>query len=188
MVLGVSRFSGFRGGVVMTLTWTHGMPQTGHLVLGFNGFGGFGVIWVSGWGRDDIRFAWTHGMPRTGHLVLGFRCFGGFGVIWVSGWGRDDIRFTWTHGMQQTRHSSLAHAFLNCACKHFSFLPRACAHWSSRSVGYVRVFGCRGFGFDFHTTDVTGYLLGYTLLHIGAAQEILFHWLWPRTPHSEMRI
>ena len=102
----------------------------------------------------EVRFMWTHGMLETQHWVLGFACFCGFGVICVLGRGRDDIRLSSTHGMQQTRHSWLAHAFLNSACKHFSFLPRACARWSCRAVGYVRVLGCRGFGYDFPTTDI----------------------------------
>ena len=115
--------SGFRlFGVVMTFVLLqHMVSQTGHVLLVLRFYA-------------DVRFTWTHGMLDTRHWVLGFARFLGFGVICVSGRGRDYIRFCWTHGMQQTRHSWLAHAFLNCACKHFSFLPRACAHWSSRSV------------------------------------------------------
>ena len=132
MLFGVSKFSGFRGGVVMPFVSLQNMvSQTGHSCF-----------------YAEVRFMWTHGMLETQHWVLGFACFCGFGVICVLGRGRDDIRLSSTHGMQQTRHSWLAHAFLNSACKHFSFLPRACARWSCRAVGYVRVLGCRGFGYD----------------------------------------
>ena len=58
MVFGVSKFSGFRGGVVMTFVLLEHMAcHRQALVLGFSGFWGFEVFGVSGWGRDDIRFA-----------------------------------------------------------------------------------------------------------------------------------
>ena len=60
-VFGVSGRSRFRGGVVLTFVLHEhmgcsSMLETRHWVLGFACFFGFGVIWVSGWGRDDIRF------------------------------------------------------------------------------------------------------------------------------------